>query len=156
MIALYKYPEQGVQKVSTGNKEPFHGKLLLPNWKLPRPCSEGIQAGMERGDLGHHSCEGLKRSWKGKKKKRRKLGGAYSSAWPRYTRERGFITKCLWGPRRSLQSSTPASVMKIIALHALQGDERLSMLQREEHWGATVIGALYIPETVASSCNLQY
>jgi len=66
MIALYKYPEQGVQEVSAGSKEAFHGKVLLPNWKWPRLHSEGIQAGMERRDLGHHSCEGPKRSRKGK------------------------------------------------------------------------------------------
>lgn len=62
MIALYKYPEQGVQEVGTRNKEPFHGKVLLPNWKLPRPHGEGMQAGMDWGDLGQRSCEGLKSS----------------------------------------------------------------------------------------------
>lgn len=62
MIALYKYPEQGVQEVGARNKEPFHGKVLLPNWKLPRPHGEGIQAGMDWGDLGQCSCEGPKSS----------------------------------------------------------------------------------------------
>lgn len=46
MIALYKYPEQGVKEISARNKETPHGKVLLPSWKLPTPSSggEAIQA----------------------------------------------------------------------------------------------------------------
>lgn len=60
--AVYKYPEQGVQEISAGNKEPFYSKVLLPNWRWLRPRGERIQAGKEWGDLRHCSCEGLKTS----------------------------------------------------------------------------------------------